>query len=67
MKKKNLLLLPFTALVAACTGTVSSVKDENVIEKSDIKIENQRLTPEALWAMGRIGGVSVSPNEKQIA
>ena len=25
------------------------------------------MTPEALWAMGRIGGLSVSPNEKQVA
>ena len=25
------------------------------------------MTPEALWAMGRIGSVSVSPDEKQIA
>ncbi len=25
------------------------------------------MTPEALWAMGRIGSVAVSPDEKQIA
>jgi dipeptidyl aminopeptidase/acylaminoacyl peptidase len=42
-------------------------QDKSLIGKSDIKITNQRLSPEALWAMGRIGGVVVSPNEKQIA
>ena len=31
------------------------------------KIENRTLTPELLWAMGRIGGSSVSPDAKQIA
>ncbi len=30
-------------------------------------IENRTLTPEALWAMGRIGGHSVSPDAKNVA
>ena len=38
-----------------------------LIQRSDIKIEGKRMTPEALWAMGRIGSVAVSPDEKQIA
>lgn len=34
-----------------------------------IRYQNRgkRMTPEALWAMGRIGGLSVSPDGKQIA
>ncbi len=41
--------------------------DSLYIGRSDIKIENRRLTPEALWAMGRIGGVVVSPDGGQVA
>ena len=38
-----------------------------MIDRSDIRIEGGRLTPEALWAMGRIGGISPSPDNKHIA
>ncbi len=31
-----------------------------IIGKSDIRIEGNRLTPEALWAMGRIGSADVN-------
>ncbi|MBR5707087.1 MAG: S9 family peptidase [Bacteroidaceae bacterium] len=37
------------------------------IGKSDIRIEDRHFTPEALWAMGRIGGVAVSPDASKIA
>ncbi len=53
---------------ASCMEVQANTEqDKSLIGKSDIKITNQRLSPEALWAMGRIGGVVVSPNEKQIA
>ena len=55
-------------LLAACGGTKDAGKtDQVLIEKSDIKIEGKRMTPEALWAMGRIGGFAVSPDGKKIA
>ena len=37
-----------------------------VIGKSNIKLKSRMMTPEALWAMGRIGTVEASPNGKQI-
>ena len=37
------------------------------IGKSDIKVENGLMTPEALWAMGRIASATASPDGKQIA
>ncbi len=40
---------------------------QTFIGRQTPKIENRTLTPELLWAMGRIGGSSVSPNAKQIA
>jgi Tol biopolymer transport system component len=40
---------------------------QTFIGRQKPKIENRTLTPELLWAMGRIGGSSVSPDAKQIA
>ena len=48
--------------MASCTK-----QDENLILRSDIKLESDVMTPEALWAMGRIGSYSVSPDGKQVA
>ena len=56
--------------LASCGGTKDAGQQQDaaaLIQRSDIKIEGKRMTPEALWAMGRIGCVAVSPDEKQIA
>ncbi|TCO96030.1 dipeptidyl aminopeptidase/acylaminoacyl peptidase [Bacteroides heparinolyticus] len=55
--------------LASCGGTKNAGGQDasTLIRRSDIKIEGRRMTPEALWAMGRIGSVTVSPDEKQIA
>lgn len=55
--------------LASCGGMKDAGQEDaaTLIGRSDIKIENKRMTPEALWAMGRIGSVAVSPDEKQIA
>ena len=45
----------------------TSSAGEPLIGKNEIKIDGQRLTPEALWAMGRIGDFDISPDGKQIA
>lgn len=39
---------------------------EPTIGKQSITIKDGRMTPEALWAMGRIGGLDVSPDGKRI-
>ena len=49
-------------IMASCTK-----QDENLILRSDIQLESDQMTPEALWAMGRIGAYSVSPDGKQVA
>ena len=53
------------AAIVGCGSNDCTAPQENnaaeIIGKSTIKVENGRLTPEALWAMGRIGAVSVSP------
>ena len=68
MRQANLFMMSAAMLLAACGGTKDAGKtDQVLIEKSDIKIEGKRMTPEALWAMGRIGGFAVSPDGKKIA
>ncbi len=49
------------ALLSSCTK-----QDESVIGKSDIRLESDVMTPEALWAMGRIGAFEVSPDGKRV-
>ena len=39
---------------------------QEMIQRQNIKLENNLMTPEALWAMGRIGGYAVSPDGKHI-
>ena len=46
--------------LASCGGTKDAGQQQDaaaLIQRSDIKIEGKRMTPEALWAMGRIGSV----------
>ena len=51
---------------AALTMSATSADAQTMIEKNNIKVENHLMTPEALWAMGRIGGAEASPNGKQV-
>ena len=61
-----------SVLLSACSQ--SEVKESNVetpaptpiIGRSDMKIPEGRMTPEALWAMGRIAGINVSPDGNKI-
>ncbi len=59
-------------LMALTTTAVSveSCADKNqndIIGKSDIQLTSGRMTPEALYAMGRIGSFSLSPDKSRIA
>lgn len=69
MKQVNLLLMSAAMTLASCGGSKDAGQPDEaaLIERSNIRIEGKRMTPEALWAMGRIGGVAVSPDAKQIA
>ena len=52
-------------ILAGCNGA-SSEESPAVIGKSDIKIEGGLMTPEALWAMGRVGSPTASPDGNKI-
>jgi len=58
------ILAMVTTLNMSCTKTVPA---DDFIGKDTTAITGDRLTPEALWAMGRIGGVTTSPDGKNAA
>ena len=59
---KRILMLAVTTFVLL--GSMNA--QDNVIGKSNIKLKSRMMTPEALWAMGRIGTVEASADGSQI-
>jgi len=59
--------------IMACSGSEygdsDNVKSQSTpyIGKPEVEIVNGQMTPETLWAFGRVGNVSVSPDGKRIA
>ena len=62
----NLIKIMTAAITLASTLPVAAAGEETIIGKNQITLTGDRLTPEALWAMGRIGSVTVSPDGQQI-
>lgn len=62
--KKTTLLLATVALFfgGSFANAQNTVKDQN----ATFKVGSDLMTPEALWAMGRIGGATASPDGKQV-
>ena len=65
MKRISLWFMLIVLLAVSCNTKQQS--SEQIIGPSSIKVENGTLTPEVLWALGRLGQVAVSPNGQQIA
>lgn len=53
------------ALVVGC-NTANAQESNNFIGKNNITLNSDLMTPEALWAMGRIGGHQASSDGKRI-
>lgn len=65
--KTSLMTMTAAVMLAASGQTYAGVQtDKPFIGKQEITIKDGRLTPEALWAMGRIGSTNVSPDGKRI-
>lgn len=56
----------FSTIALAALMTCGGIQAKTMIDKSNIKLESDLMTPEALWAMGRIGGAEASPDGKTI-
>ena len=67
--KITTMLTSLSLMVATTASTVSCETSETnstpFIGKQQVEIKDGRMTPEALWAMGRIGGFNMAPDGKQ--
>ena len=61
---KKILTLVVAALMLA-PATINAQETE-VIGKQNIKLKSRLMTPEALWAMGRISAAQASPDGKKV-
>lgn len=61
--RKTFILI--AAALLAC-GNIKAQTDVKTIGKNNVTLKSGLMTPEALWAMGRIGAMQASPDGKQI-
>ena len=67
MNKFSLTMMTATMMLAACTdGQQTGQSNEPIIGRQEVTVKDGRMTPEALWAMGRIGSMDVSPDGKRL-
>ncbi len=59
-------ILTLAALAMLLLPTALKAQEDVTIGKNNIKLTSRLMTPEALWAMGRIGGVEASPDGRQV-
>ncbi|MBO4642521.1 MAG: S9 family peptidase [Bacteroidaceae bacterium] len=55
------------ATLTLATSCEQTNKTEGFIGRNDITLQSDTMTPEALWAMGRIGSYAASPDGTHIA
>lgn len=65
--KKTIIALASLALVCACNKQASEESTMKVIEKPEIKVQNGQFTPDVMWALGKMGEFTVSPDGSKIA
>ena len=63
--RKLIFMATLALLATSCQNKADATKAP--ITKPEITIEGGRLTPEALWAMGRINSVLPNEQTEQIA
>lgn len=56
----------FAAALSISCHSVKAQDNMSFIGKNNITLNNDLMTPEALWAMGRIGSAQASPDGKKI-
>ncbi|MCD8290927.1 MAG: peptidase S9, partial [Prevotella sp.] len=67
MNRTTFIALMLTILAAAPLAAQPAAQDNTFfIGKNNITLDSDLMTPEALWAMGRIAGYQASPDGKKI-
>ncbi len=65
MKKLSLILVAATMLIlVSCQQNEQHQKEVKVIGKPELTLTSDRMTPEVLWAFGRVSDPQVSPDGK---
>jgi len=62
---KRTIIIIASALLLGFGGNVKAQEEVN-IGKQQVQLKSDLMTPEALWAMGRIGGYAASPDGSKI-
>ena len=66
MRRKRYLAILAGLTILAGLAVPTKAQDDVKIGKQNIKLTSNLMTPEALWAMGRIGSCEASTDGKQI-
>jgi dipeptidyl aminopeptidase/acylaminoacyl peptidase len=63
--KKYLFILIVAGLLISHVGNGKTM-NHSLIEKQPVQVENGLMTPELLWQLGRLSGISVSPDNSRL-
>ncbi len=67
MKKLSIIFSALTLiLLSSCHEKEAKVLPQHIIGKHMLKLDSDIMTPEILWAFGRLGDVQVSPDQSKI-
>ena len=67
MKKLSLIFSALVMLfITSCKQKEATEAQQNIIGKHMLTLESDIMTPEILWAFGRVGDVHVSPDNSKI-
>ena len=55
------------AVTAEGTSQITSCMEESSFKRQEVVVKDGLMTPEVLWAMGRVGSYAASPNGKYVA
>ena len=67
MQLKNTIIMALAIMSAGCATKAPEATEKQPITKPQIELTSDKFTPEALWAMGRIGSVKVDVETGWIA
>ena len=71
LPSRSVLGVGVLALLAATAcrpqKTTEDMEQESTLKKAEVVIADGKFTPEALWALGRLGEYAVSPDGKTLA
>ena len=65
--KKTIIALASLALVCACSKQTKDESTEKVVERPEIQVQNGQFTPDVMWALGKMGEYTVSPDGSKLA